>query len=54
MDVKAAFNNVSRGHLVDRMVKLGVQNDPVRWTESFMSQRKVRLVLNARKGRTTM
>ena len=50
MDVKSAFNNVSRGHLVDRMVQLGMQNDLVRWTESFMSQRKVRLILNGQEG----
>jgi len=50
MDVKSAFNNVGRGHLVDRMVQLGVQNHLVRWTESFMSQRKVRLVLNGQEG----
>src|SRR5258706_4588739 len=50
MDVKAAFNNVSRGHLVGRMLELGVQNDLVRWTQSFMSESKVRLVLNGQEG----
>jgi len=40
---KPAFNNVSRGHLVGR--------DLVRWTESFVSDHKVRLILNAQEGR---
>jgi len=50
MDAKSAFNNVSRGHLVGRMMKLGVESDLVRWTESFVSSRKVRLVLNGQEG----
>ena len=50
MDVKSAFNNVSRGHLIGRIVALGVESDLVRWTESFVSERKVRLVLNGQEG----
>jgi len=50
MDVKSAFNNVSRGHLIGRMMALGVGSDLVRWTESFVSDRKVRLVLNGQEG----
>jgi len=40
------LNNVSRGHLVDGMLQLEVEHDFVRWTESFMSERKVRLITN--------
>jgi len=50
MDVKSAFNNVSRGHLVGRMMELGVESDLVRWTKSFVSSRTVRLVLNGQEG----
>ena len=50
MDFKSAFNNVRRGHLVERMMPLGVENDLVRWSESFMSQRKVRLCINGQEG----
>jgi len=32
MDVKSAFNNVSKGHLVGRLMELGVEGDLVRWT----------------------
>ena len=50
MGVKSAFNNVSRGHLVERMTQLKVEPDLIRWTEDFMSDRKVRLVLNGQEG----
>jgi len=40
MDVKSAFNNVSRGRLVGRLMELDVEDDLVRWTESFVSDRK--------------
>jgi len=50
MDVKSAFNDVSRPVLSRRLVKLGVEPDLVRWTDSLMSDRKVRLVLEGREG----
>jgi len=50
MDVKSAFNNISRGHLVEHMMQLEVENDFVRWTESFMCQRIVRLYINGQEG----
>jgi len=50
MDVKSAFNNVIRGHLVGCLMELGIESDLVRWTESFVSDRKVRLVLNGQEG----
>ena len=30
MDIKAAFNNVSKGHLVGRLMELGVESDLIR------------------------
>ena len=50
MDVKSAFNNVSRPILSRRLGELGIEPDLVRWTDSFMSDRKVRLVLEGREG----
>jgi len=50
MDVKAAFNNVSRQILSRRLGELGIEPDLVRWTDSFMSDRKVKLVLEGREG----
>jgi len=50
MDVKSAFGNVSKRHLVGRRTDLGVEADLVRWTQSFVSNRKVHLVLNGQEG----
>jgi len=50
MDVKSAFNNVSKPVLNRRLLELGIEPDLVRWTDSFMSDRKVRLVLEGREG----
>ena len=50
MDVKAAFNNVSRSVLGRTLEELGIEADFIRWTDSFMSDRKVKLVLEGREG----
>jgi len=50
MDVKSAFNNVSKAHLGKRMEALGVEPDLIRWTGSFMSDRQVKLVLDGKVG----
>jgi len=50
MDVKSAFNNVSRAHLGRRMAALGIEPDLIRWTSSFMSDREVKLVLDGKTG----
>ena len=50
MDVKSAFNNVSRPVLSRRLTDLGIEPDLVRWTDSFMSDRKVKLVLEGKEG----
>ena len=50
MDVKSAFNNVSRPMLSRRLGGLGIEPDLVRWPNSFMSDREVRLVLEGREG----
>ena len=49
MDVKSAFN-VSRPILGRILGELGIEPDLVRWTDSFMSGRKVRLVLEGKEG----
>jgi len=50
MDAKAVFNNVSRLVLGRRLGELGIEADLIRWTDSFMSDRKVKLVLEGREG----
>jgi len=50
MDVKAAFNNVSRAHLGKRMEALELEPDLIRWTDCFMTGRQVKLVLDGEIG----
>ena len=53
MDVKSAFNNVSKTLLGKRMEALEVEPDLVRWTMSFMSDRQVKIALDGEVGRPT-
>ncbi len=46
MDVKGAFDHVSRGQLLTRMIELGMDGDLVTWTGSFLTNRKVQLVID--------
>lgn len=47
MDVKEAFDNVSRNCLMQKMEASGAGGDLVRWTGSFMLKRRVSLVVEA-------
>lgn len=37
MDVKGAFDHVSKTQLIARMLELGVDGDLIRWTKSFLT-----------------
>ena len=50
MDIKSAFNNVSRSHLCRRITTLGIDPDLVRRTESFMQDRRMRLEMDGKSG----
>jgi hypothetical protein len=50
MDVKSVFNNVSKTHLGKRMEVLELKPDLIRWTDSFMTDRQVKLVLDGEMG----
>jgi len=50
MDVKSAFDNVSRPILSRRLGELGIEADLIRWKDSFMSDRRVKLVLEGRES----
>ena len=50
MDIKSAFNNVSRSHLAARMMRLGVDPQLVRWTLSFMEDRHIIVELDGKPG----
>ena len=46
MDVKGAFDYVSRAKLVQRMNELGIDNDLIGWIQSFLTDRSVELVID--------
>ena len=46
MDVKGAFDHVSKPQLKGRMVELGIDGDLVRWTKSFLTNRELQLVID--------
>jgi len=50
MDVKPAFNNVGKTILGKRMEELGVEAVLIRWTMSFMTDRRVKYVLDGEVG----
>lgn len=46
MDVKSTFDHVSRNGLLQKMETVGANGDLVRWTESFLLERNVSLVVD--------
>ena len=46
MDVKGAFDHVSKGQLLTQMVELGIDGDLVTWTGSFLTDQKIQLVID--------
>lgn len=46
MDVKGAFYHVSRAQLAQRMADLGIDDDLIGWTKSFLTARWVELVID--------
>lgn len=46
MDVKGAFNHVSRARLAQRMADLGIDDDLIGWMQSFLTNKWVELVID--------
>lgn len=46
MNVKGAFDHVSRGQLRMRMIKLGIDGHLVTWTGSFLTNPRLQLVID--------
>lgn len=46
MNVKDAFDHVFWAKLAQQMVDLGIDNDPIGWTQSFLTDRLVELVID--------
>ena len=51
MDVKGAFDHVSKVQLIARMIELGINGDLISWTSSFLTDRKVQLVIDGHENR---
>lgn len=51
MDVKGAFDHVSKVELLRKMLDLGIDGDLIKWTKSFLSDRKVQLVIDGHENR---
>jgi hypothetical protein len=47
LDVKGAYPNVIRQQLIKRLVELGIPGDIIRWVNSFLTDRKIQLVINS-------
>jgi len=45
MDINAAFPSVARGRLIHAMMAKKIDGDLIRWTESFLSERTVEMVI---------
>ncbi|KAI7704569.1 hypothetical protein KC353_g13409 [Hortaea werneckii] len=52
LDVKGAFDRVSKPQLLKRMVQVGIAGNIVRWVDSFLSDRRAMLVIDGRTGQT--
>ena len=46
IDVKGAFDHISKGQLLSRMIELGIDGDFVTWTDLFLTDRKIQLVID--------
>jgi len=46
MDVKGAFDHLDPTRLIRRMREIGIDDDLCRWTQSFLSDRNVQLVID--------
>src|SRR4030095_9555736 len=46
LDIRGAYPNICRKRLIKRMVELGIPGDIIRWTNSFLTDRRVQLVID--------
>jgi Reverse transcriptase (RNA-dependent DNA polymerase) len=50
LDVKGAFDHVDPARLTRRMEEVGIDEDLIRWTQSFLTNRRVLLVIDEHQG----
>lgn len=46
MDIKGAFDHVSRWQLIAQMIELEIDGDLVTWTDSFLTKQKIQPVID--------
>ena len=46
LDVKGAFDYIARKQLLKRIIALGIPGDLIRWTNLFLTERRVQLVID--------
>lgn len=51
MDVKGAFNHVSRSQLLRRIIELGINGVLVAWTRSFLTDRKIQIIIDGHENK---
>lgn len=51
MDVKGAFDHVSKEQLLIQMIELGIDGDLITWTGSLLTDRKVQLVIDGHENK---
>lgn len=51
MDVKGTFDHVSKAELFRKMLDLDIDRDLIGWTKSFLTNRKVQLVIDCHENR---
>jgi hypothetical protein len=45
MDIQAAFRSIAKGRLVDLRKVRQMDRDLIRWTDSFLSERLVEMII---------
>ena len=51
MDIKDAFNHISKAQLITQIIELVIDGDFVTWTSSFLTKQKVQLIINRRENK---
>ena len=46
MDMKGAFNHISQTRLIAKMIELEIDDDLVRWTQLFLKDQTIQLVID--------
>lgn len=46
MDIKGSYNYISKTRLVERIMELVVDRDIIWWTQSFLIDQKVQLIID--------